>query len=122
MSQWKCKMISPRQPPDSYQRNELLAALVDSSHDAIIGKDLNGIIQTWNKGAELLYGYTKEDVIGRSAIILLPSERANEEREILERIRAGESVNHFETSRIRKDGTRISVSLVVSPIRNAEGK
>jgi PAS domain S-box-containing protein len=104
------------------RKNALLAALVNSSEDAILAKDPNGVIQTWNLGAERLYGWKAEEVIGRSAILLLPSERANEEEIILSRIRAGESVNHFETTRVRKDGRRISVSLAVSPIRDADGK
>src|SRR5512144_688448 len=107
--------------PDEQTRNALIAALVGSSDDAIIAKDLNGIIQTWNRGAERLYGYKEAEVVGRSAVMLLPSERASEEQDILERIRAGESVNHFETSRVRKDGTRISVSIAISPIRDRQG-
>jgi PAS domain S-box-containing protein len=103
------------------ERNELLASLVESSDDAILAKDLDGIIQTWNRGAERLYGYKAAEVIGRSAIVLLPAERAGEEAEILERIHRGERVDHFETTRLRKDGTLISVSLTVSPIRDDAG-
>jgi PAS domain S-box-containing protein len=117
------KPMNP-QPPvfDRETRNDLLATLVESSQDAIIAKDLHGIIQTWNKGAEQLYGYRPDEAIGRSAVFLLPSDRSNEEPDILSRIRAGESVNHFETTRLRKDGTLISVSLSISPIRDQEGE
>jgi two-component system cell cycle sensor histidine kinase/response regulator CckA len=103
------------------KRNQMLASLVESSDDAILAKDPFGIIQTWNSGAERLYGYEAAEVIGRSAILLLPPERAAEEAGILERIRRGERVDHFETTRLRKDGTLISVSLTVSPIRDAAG-
>ena len=103
------------------ERNRLLASLVESSDDAIVAKDPQGIIQTWNRGAQRLYGYQAHEVIGRSAMLLLPPDRANEEGEILARIRAGERVDHLETTRMRKDGTRISVSLTISPIRDAEG-
>jgi PAS domain S-box-containing protein len=103
------------------ERNQLLASLVESSDDAILAKDPYGIIQTWNRGAERLYGYKAAEVIGRSALLLLPAERAGEETEILERIRCGERVDHFETTRLRKDGTLISVSMTVSPIRDAAG-
>lgn len=103
------------------ERNELLASLVESSEDAILAKNPYGIIRTWNRGAERLYGYKAAEVIGRSAILLLPAERAGEEAEILERIHRGERVDHFETTRLRKDGTLISVSLTVSPIRDDAG-
>ena len=103
------------------ERNELLAYLVESSDDAILAKDPDGIIRTWNRGAERLYGYKAAEVIGRPAVLLLPAERAGEEAEILERIHRGERVDHFETTRLRKDGTLISVSLTVSPIRDEAG-
>lgn len=109
-------------PIDRIERKELLAALVDSSHDAIFAKDLHGIIQTWNQGAQELYGFSADEVIGRSAIVLLPVHRANEEAEILEKIRSGRCTEHFETTRIRKDGTPVSVSLAVSPVLNAAGE
>src|SRR3954463_6731419 len=82
-----------------------LAAIVSSSDDAIISKDLSGIIQTWNRGAEQIFGYTAEEVIGKSITIIIPEERLAEETEVLTRIRAGLSVEHFETIRQRKDGT-----------------
>ena len=102
--------------------NDLLAAAIECSEDAIIVKDLNGIIQTWNRGAEKLYGYRQEEVTGRSAILLLPPDRPDEEAGILSRIRAGELVEHFETVRMRKDGAPISVSLTISPVSAADGR
>jgi PAS domain S-box-containing protein len=98
-----------------------LAAIVASSDDAIISKDVNGVIQSWNRGAEKVFGYTAEEAIGRSITILIPTERLPEETEVLNRIRSGRSVEHFETVRQRKDGTLIDISLTVSPIRNAKG-
>src|ERR1044071_363230 len=114
--------MGTEQPIDRRKRDELLAALVDSSEDAIIATDLHGIIQTWNEGAEHLYGYDEDDVIGRSTAILLSPERMREEIDSFSLIRGGESVNHFETTRIRKDGTSISISLSISPIRNRHGE
>jgi PAS domain S-box-containing protein len=98
-----------------------LAAIVESSDDAIIAKDLNGIITSWNKGAERLYGYTAAEVVGRSVIVLIPSDRHDEEPGILARLRRGERIDHYETVRQRKDGTLIDVSLTVSPIIDSEG-
>lgn len=101
-----------RQP----SRNDLILAAFECSEDAIAVKDLDGIIRAWNQGAERLYGYRQDEVVGRSAILLLPPDRADEESTILARIRNGERVDHFETTRLRKDGTRISVSLTISPV------
>ncbi len=98
-----------------------LAAIVESSEDAIISKDLNGIVQTWNAGAERIYGYTAEEMIGKPISVLLPADRQNEERDILDRIRQGDRVKHFETTRIRKDGRPIYVSLMISPLRGQDG-
>ncbi|PYS87963.1 MAG: hypothetical protein DMF62_10970, partial [Acidobacteria bacterium] len=99
-----------------------LAAIVSSSDDAIISKDLNGIITSWNHGAERVFGYTPGEVIGRSITILIPADRLDEEPEILGRIRKGESIDHYETVRRRKDGTLLDISLTVSPIHNAQGE
>jgi PAS domain S-box-containing protein len=99
----------------------VLAAIVESSDDAIVSKDLEGRITTWNAGAERLFGYREEEVIGRSIILLIPEDHADEEAAILARIRKGERVEHYETVRVRKDGTHIDVSLTVSPVRNADG-
>ena len=99
-----------------------LAAIVASSDDAIIGMDLNGIITTWNLGADRLYGYVPEEAIGKSVTILLPGDRKDEELQILERINRGEHVSHYETIRQRKDGSQVEVSLTVSPVSDAHGK
>jgi PAS domain S-box-containing protein len=99
-----------------------LAALVESSDDAIISKDLNGVIQTWNRAAERLFGFTESEVVGKSIRIIIPRERWSEEDEVLRRIRAGERIEHFESVRQRKDGTLISISLTISPIRDLQGK
>lgn len=98
-----------------------LAAIVEHSSDAIISKDLNGIIQSWNKGAERVFGYTAEEAIGQPVTMLMPEDRVNEEPGILARIRRGEAVSHYETVRRRKDGTLIDISLNVSPVRDAHG-
>ncbi len=98
-----------------------LAAIVDSSDDAIISKDLNGIIQTWNGGAERLFGYRADEVIGKPVTILMPPERLNEEPGILARVRKGQRVDHYETIRRKKDGTLVDISLTVSPICDATG-
>jgi PAS domain S-box-containing protein len=99
-----------------------LAAIVDSSDDAIISKDLDGIIQTWNRGAERIFGYAAAEVIGRSITVLIPDDRLTEERDVLARIRAGLPVEHFETVRRHKDGTPIDISLSVSPIFTEDGR
>jgi PAS domain S-box-containing protein len=100
----------------------LLSAIVDSSDDAIISKDLNGVITSWNSGAERLFGYTAEEVIGKSVTLLMPPERVHEEPEILGRLQNGARVDHFETVRRRKDGTLLEISLTISPIRDLNGK
>lgn len=99
-----------------------VAAIVESADDAIISKTLDGIITNWNKGAVRIYGYTPEEVIGCSISIIFPPDHADELREILERIRRGERIEHFETERVRKDGQLLNVSLTVSPIKNAQGE
>jgi PAS domain S-box-containing protein len=99
-----------------------LAAIVASSEDAIIGMDLNGVITAWNRGAEKLYDYTPQEVIGRSVTILLPDDRNDEELEILERVGRGEHVGHYETVRRRKDGGLVDISLTVSPVSDTQGK
>jgi PAS domain S-box-containing protein len=99
-----------------------LATLVASADDAIITKDLDGIITTWNVAAEKLFGYREDEVVGRSITIIIPPERLHEETEILSRLRRGESIQHFETERMRRDGTRIPISLAVSPMRDASGR
>jgi PAS domain S-box-containing protein len=107
------------------ERNEQLlrfASIVESSSDAIITMDLDGIISSWNKSAELLFGYTADEVTGKPVLILLPPERHGEEPTILARIRHGERIDHYETVRQRKDGSLVDISLTVSPLKNIEGK
>ncbi|WP_341487768.1 PAS domain S-box protein [Pararhizobium sp. A13] len=98
------------------------AAIVASSDDAILAKDLNGTIISWNRGAERLFGYTAAEAVGKPVAMLIPLERHNEEPEILSRIRRGERIDHYETIRRRKDGSLIEISLCVSPIRSREGR
>lgn len=100
----------------------LLAAIVDSSDDAIVSKTLEGIITSWNRGAQVIFGYTKEEAIGRSVKMLLPPNRLGEEDDIMGRIKRGEPVDHFETIRQRKDGSLVDVSVTISPIRDYNGK
>jgi PAS domain S-box-containing protein len=102
--------------------SQQLAAIVASSDDAIISKDLNGIIATWNRGAEKLFGYTADEAIGQSITILFPAELIDDEARILARIRLGERIEHYETVRQRKDGQRVQISLTVSPILDANGQ
>jgi PAS domain S-box-containing protein len=104
------------------ETTQRLAAIVESSDDAILAKDLNGIITTWNKGAERMFGYTPEEVIGQPILMLIPPDRQNEEPKILSQIRSGERIDHYETIRRRKDGSLVEVSLSVSPIRSLDGR
>jgi PAS domain S-box-containing protein len=97
------------------------ADIVRYSQDAIIGKDLNGIITTWNRGAERIFGYTPEEIVGKSVTILIPPDRSDEETEILERLRRGEYIDHYETVRQRRDGTLLDISLSVSPLADSSG-
>lgn len=107
---------------DSADADARLAAIVDSSFDAIVSKDLNSIIQSWNLAAERLFGFTADEAIGQSVLILIPESLHGEEAEIISRVRAGERVASYETTRQRKDGSLITVSLTVSPIKNRSGK
>ena len=110
---------SPR-PPDRAIAH--LAALVANADDAIVTKDLDGIITSWNAAAERMFGYREADVIGRSITIIIPPERLGEETEILTRLRRGEAIRHFETERVRRDGTLVPISLAISPMRDARGR
>lgn len=101
--------------------SNLLSAIVDSSDDAIISKDLSGIITSWNKGAERIFGYTAEEIVGESVLKLIPEERHSEEPVILARLQSGRNIDHFETIRRRKDARLIDVSLTVSPVKDAQG-
>ena len=107
---------------ESEQQLRWLASIVQSSDDAIVSKNLDGIITSWNKGAERVFGYTAEEAIGQPITIVIPQDRQDEERTILTRIRRGERIEHFETVRQRKHGSLIWVSLTISPVKNAEGK
>ena len=99
-----------------------LSAIVDSSDDAIISKDLNGFITTWNRGAERIFGYASAEMVGKHVSLLIPKDRQEEEPMILEQLKRGERVDHFETKRVRKDGTVVEISLTISPVRNADGQ
>jgi PAS domain S-box-containing protein len=99
----------------------LLAAIVDSSDDAIVSKSLDGIITSWNRSAERLFGYTAEEAVGQHIKLIVPRDRQHEEATILARLGRGELVEHFETVRVRKDGTRLDISLTISPVRDAAG-
>jgi len=109
-----------QQPPDSVVLRHL-ARVVESSDDAIVSKDLNGIITSWNQAAERMFGYTAAEVVGRSIRLIIPDDRQDEEDMVLSRIRAGDAITHFETIRQRKDGTLVPISLTVSPIRDESG-
>ncbi|MGA9334208.1 MAG: PAS domain S-box protein [Rudaea sp.] len=110
------------QSVDDDEARTRLAAIVESSQDAIIGKDFNGFITSWNPAAERIFGYTADDAIGQSLLILFPREREHEEREIIRRIRDGETVPAFDTVRVRKDGRQIDVSVSISPIVDQHGR
>ena len=108
--------------PSEEDRAAWVAAIVDSSDDAIVSKTLDGLITSWNPAAERIFGWTAAEAVGRSITIVIPPDRLAEEEEILARISQGEKIEHFETTRMRKDGTRFEISLTVSPIKNAKGE
>jgi PAS domain S-box-containing protein len=107
---------------ESEQQLRWLASIIDSSDDAIVSKNLDGVITSWNSGAERVFGYSASEAIGQPITLVIPQDRQSEEREILTRIRRGERVDHFETVRQRKNGSLIVVSLTVSPVKDANGK
>jgi PAS domain S-box-containing protein len=107
---------------ESEERSRWLASIVESSDDAIVSTSLDGAITSWNRGAERIFGYVAEEVVGKSITMLLPPDRRDEEPAILNRIRFGERVDHYETVRQRKDGSLIDISLTVSPIKNRSGE
>jgi len=98
-----------------------LAAVIDSSDDAIVTKTLQGIVTTWNKSAERIFGYKADEIVGQPILMIIPPDRRGEEAEILRRLGKGERVDHFETVRRRKDGSLIDISVTISPIRDADG-
>src|SRR5687768_16795027 len=98
----------------AYETQSRLAAIVEASDDAIVSKNLNGVIQSWNPGAERIFGYTAAEVIGRHIDVIIPHELRDEERSILSRLQQGQRIEHFETVRMSKDGRRINVSLSIS--------
>lgn len=112
--------VTERQEAEAIQAR--LAAIVESSQDAVISKTLDGTIRSWNAEAERLFGYTPEEAIGQSITLIIPKERLDEEREIVEKLRRGERVEHFETVRVTKSGQLIDLSLTVSPLRNSAGQ
>jgi PAS domain S-box-containing protein len=116
----------PDPPPDvtldADAARARLAAIIDSSDDAIVSKTLDGIITSWNAAAQRLFGYTAEEAVGRSITMIIPHERLAEEDEVLRRVRRGDRMDHFETVRIRKDGSEVHISLTVSPIRDRTGR
>jgi PAS domain S-box-containing protein len=112
--------ISARKQAEEAQRR--LAAIVESSDDAIVSKDLNGIVTSWNKSAERLFGYTAEEMVGKSIKLVIPPELHTDEDLILGKIRRGEKIDHFETVRLTKAGERLEVSLTISPVKDEEGK
>jgi PAS domain S-box-containing protein len=112
-------MIDKRWQDEHYR--QWLASIVEDCDDAIISKNIEGIITSWNRGAEKLFGYTPSEAIGQPVTILIPEDRLDEESEILRKLKAGTRTDHFETLRRRKDGTLIDVSLTISPVRDAQG-
>jgi PAS domain S-box-containing protein len=100
----------------------LLSAIVDCSDDAIVSKDLNGTITSWNKSAERLFGYSADEAVGKSVTMLIPKDRLDEEPEIITRLKSGERVDHFDTVRVRKDGSQFDISLTISPVRDSQGR
>jgi len=107
---------------EAERASSLLAAIVDSSDDAIISKSLDGVITSWNKSAERLFGYTAEEAIGQHITLIVPPDRLHEEAAIIERLRRGERIDHFETIRRCKDGTLLNISLTISPVKDSEGR
>src|SRR5690349_3052412 len=113
---------NPGFPRLAAEPQELLAAIIESSDDAIISKDLNGIILSWNEGAERLFGYTSSEAIGRPITLIIPLERHGEETEILAKLRRGERIDHYETVRMAKDGRLMDISVTSSPVRDRDGR
>src|SRR5581483_5760919 len=119
IDEFRTSLKSRPKPPEQAER--LLAAIVESSDDAIASKDLNGIVTSWNKSAERLLGYSAEEMIGQPITLIIPPELHPDETMILGKIRRGERIDHFETVRVRKNGEKIEVSLTISPVRDKNG-
>src|SRR3954467_13700603 len=113
--------VAAQMPPDMARVQATLAAIVESSDDAIVSKTLEGIITTWNMGAQRIFGYTPQEAIGNPINIIIPPDRQEEEPNILRQIRSGQRIDHFETVRITKDGRLIDVSVTISPVRDGSG-
>lgn len=113
---------NPIAPGVQPQVTSLLAAIVDSSDDAIVSKNLNGIITSWNKSAERMFGYSAKEAIGASITLIIPRDRWDEEKTIIRQVKRGKRVDHFETIRVRKDGSLLSVSVTISPVKDASGR
>lgn len=107
---------------DTNSMESLLAAIVESSDDAIVSKDLDGIVTSWNRAAQHIFGYTSEEIVGRPITLIIPPELQSEEVDILARIRAGQRIDHFQTVRVHRSGRRIDVSLTISPIKDQDGR
>jgi len=118
----QCNIRDNTQHNEAVQAAIRLAEIIESSGDAIIGQDLNRSITSWNKGAEMIFGYSAAEMVGKSVMSLIPGDRLEEEYHILERVMSGKSVQHFETVRQAKNGRWIDVSVTISPIRNSTGK
>jgi PAS domain S-box-containing protein len=118
----QCRVRDVTERGRADELNSHLAAIVESSDDAIVSKSLEGVILSWNRGAERIFGYRADEVIGRPIHILIPPERIAEEPRILERLKRGERIDHYETVRVAKDGRRVDISLTVSPIRDSRGR
>ena len=116
-----CMIVDIAEQKRDEEALQRLAAIIESSDDAILSKDLNGVITSWNRSAERLFGYAAEEAVGKKAAFLIPPDRHDEEPKILERIRRGERIDQYETIRRRKDGRRVHISLTVSPIRDRRG-
>ncbi|HET8829253.1 MAG TPA: PAS domain S-box protein, partial [Pelobium sp.] len=114
-------LAEPTKDSEQDTKSAILSAIIEHSDDAIISKDLNGIIKSWNKGAERIFGYTEAEAVGKSILMLIPQSRRQEEDLILDSIRNGKLVGHFETVRLNKNGLKIPISLTISPIKNSEG-
>ena len=114
-------VVLPGHSRPAMESERLLAAIVESSDDAIVSKDLNGVVTSWNQGAERIFGYTPQEIVGKPITVIIPPELHGQEPQILAKIQAGERIEHFQTVRLHKDGHLIDVSLTVSPVRDSRG-